>query len=127
LAVAASDPLAKLITIKPENLRTQELLLLDEGHCLRAQALDVCNDIETISQQNFQATSLETLRHMVASGTGITLMPKLAQQKNDGIVYIPFAKPKPIRTIAMFWRKNSAQEQLLKELAEVIKANSIKI
>ena len=67
---------------------------------------------------------METLRHMVASGAGITLMPKLAQQKNDGIVYIPFAKPQPTRTIAMFWRKNSAQELLFLELADTIKVGA---
>ena len=69
--------------------------------------------------QSFRATSLETLRHMVASGGGVTLMPKLAVQEDRGIVYVPFARP-PWRRIALCWRKTAHQEAFMKRLAQLI-------
>ena len=62
---------------------------------------------------NFRATSLETLRHMVAGGNAVTLIPRLAVQKDDPLIrYIPFKKPAPARTIGLYWRKTSARAAL---------------
>jgi LysR family hydrogen peroxide-inducible transcriptional activator len=109
LAVPRYHALAKRKTIRQSDLADERLLLLEDGHCLRAQALEVCH-MTGAGEQEFRATSLETLRHMVAAGSGITLIPKMAMQKGDGIVYIPFAKPAPSRTIGLVWRKTSARK-----------------
>jgi len=90
-----------------------------DGHCLREQALEVCQRVGASESQSFRATSLETLRHMVAAGGTMTLMPKLATKQDRGIVYVPFAKP-PWRRIALCWRKTSHQALLMKHFAELI-------
>jgi len=121
LAVPAKHPLSRRKTVKQHDLDQQNVLLLEEGHCMRGQTLDICHKINASEMQNFRATSLETLRHMVASGNGITLMPKLAQQTNDNIVYIPFSSPKPFRTIGLYWRVSSTRKLLLQEVSSYIK------
>ena len=87
----------------------ETLLLLEEGHCLRDQALEVCSRAGTRDAQDFRATSLETLRQMVATGAGITLLPELAgrgaYRNARGVVLRPFAKPVPVRHIGALWRK----------------------
>lgn len=122
LAVAPDNPLAKKKTIKQSDLSDQQVLLLDEGHCLRGQALQVCqlNGIE--EQQDVRATGLETLRQMVKAGTGITFIPKIAiNQSEPGICYIPFSTPAPRRSIALVWRKTSVRNELISFLLELIK------
>jgi LysR family hydrogen peroxide-inducible transcriptional activator len=120
LAVSSNHALAKKKRIQLSDLDGQSLLLLDEGHCLREQALEVCQHVGASESQSFRATSLETLRHMVAAGGRITLMPSLAVQPDHGIVYIPFARP-PWRRIALCWRRSSHQQPLMKRLASAIK------
>lgn len=117
LAVARTHPLAKKKHISHEDLKEYALLLLEEGHCLRDQALDVCSMHGVRQEQSFRATSLETLRSMVEAGTGITLIPEIAARKEKGIVYIPFAKPVPSRTIALVWRKTSVRADFMAQLA----------
>ena len=121
LAVPRTHAFAKRKLIKPEELIDQPLLLLEEGHCLREQALSFCFQVSAVENQRFRATSLETLRHMVASGVGMTLMPKLACHANDSVAYIPFKTPKPNRSIGMVWRASTARQQALKEIAAVIR------
>ncbi|MCH2038386.1 MAG: LysR substrate-binding domain-containing protein [Rickettsiales bacterium] len=110
LATPLAHPLARRKSIKRDDLLDQSLLLLEEGHCLRDQALDVCFVAGISEDQHFRATSLETLRQMVASNLGVTLIPKLAQKTNDHICYIPFKDHAPYRTIGMVWRKTSARK-----------------
>lgn len=113
LAVPANHPLAKKKIIEPATLENMNLLLLDEGHCLRDQALQVCRSIGAGEAQNFRATSLETLRQMVAASNAITLMPQLAITPHDPLVrYIPFKTPAPSRTIGIYWRKTSSRKEL---------------
>lgn len=121
LAVSSDHPLSQKQQVTLVDFANEELLLLDEGHCLRAQALDVCRLANTDEQQDFRATSLETLRQMVASGVGVTLMPELAKRAGDGITYLPFAHTAPKRTIALTWRKTSARMPCFAKLAEVMK------
>lgn len=121
LGVPPSHPLAKKKLIHPNMLDNKNLLLLEDGHCLRDQALAFCQAIHATESKNFQATSLETLRHMVASGIGITLIPKLACKTNDGITYIPFSPPKPSRTIGLCWRNATAKASALQNIANLIK------
>jgi LysR family hydrogen peroxide-inducible transcriptional activator len=114
LAVATDNPLAQKSVITHEDLFHQQLLLLDEGHCLRDQALQICQLNGAEEQQDVRATGLETLRQMVRAGTGITFMPKIAiNEPEAGIRYIPFTAPAPKRTIGLVWRKTSARTELM--------------
>jgi LysR family transcriptional regulator, hydrogen peroxide-inducible genes activator len=122
LAVPKIHPLAKRKKIKQTELQNSNLLLLENGHCMRDQALALCSIHNANENQRFRATSLETLRHMIASGVGITLMPKLACKTNDGVVYIPFSTPKPTRSLGLVWRTSTAKGAVLKELANTIKS-----
>ena len=88
---------------------------------MREQALEFCNKVKAKEVENFRATSLETLRHMVAAGIGLTLLPKLAFQQNDGIRYIPFSGKKPSRSLHMIWRKTTHKSQLFSDIAGIIR------
>jgi LysR family hydrogen peroxide-inducible transcriptional activator len=106
-----------------EDIKDQKLLLLEEGHCLRDQALQVCKVSGAAENKTFRATSLETLRNMVASGMGMTLMPALAMSENDGINYIPFdSKESANREIGLIWRKGNTRHDLFLKIIETIKA-----
>jgi len=121
LAVPAGHALAKHAFISRVDLKYQEMLLLDEGHCLRDQALEVCDTIGIGEAQHFRATSLETLRHMVAAGNAVTLMPELAVNTHDRLVsYIPFKAPSPQRSIGLYWRQTSARTPLFKAIANSV-------
>lgn len=120
LAVPLSHPFAKRKHITQSELKTQPLLLLEDGHCLRSQALEICSLIGASEHQDFRATSLETLRQMVASGMGVTLIPKLAMRDHDGIAYIPFAKPVPARTIGLAWRKTTARRPCIDKIVNLL-------
>lgn len=121
LAMPSNHPLSKRKLIQQNELANENLLLLEDGHCLRKQALAVCNRMNAHESKSFRATSLETLRHMVASGIGITLMPKLACKSNDGVTYVAFNKPKPSRIIGILWRTSTAKETLLNDITDYIK------
>src|SRR5690606_25535672 len=109
LAVPHGHPMARQESLDLRQLDDQHLLLLEEGHCLRDQALDVCRLSGADERDGFRATSLETLRQMVASGVGITLRPVLAVQPpvpvSPDIALLPFKGQPPHRRIAMVWRR----------------------
>jgi len=117
LAVPLDHPFAKRKSIDPEKLAGERLLLLEDGHCLRHQALEVCGLIGASEYREFRATSLETLRQMVAAGMGITLIPKLAMRAGDNIAYIPFVVSGMARTIGLVWRKTTARKPCIEALA----------
>ena len=120
LATPADHPLARRATIDQAELAGQSLLLLDEGHCLRGQALQVCQLNGANEAQDVRATGLETLRGMVRTGLGITLIPKIAlSPSDDWIRYIPFTPPAPSRTIGLVRRKTSARAALFTELGRL--------
>ena len=122
LAVPPDHPLAQKASISQGELADHRLLLLEEGHCLRDQALEVCQLHGIGEEQDFRATGLETLRQMVKAGTGITFMPNIAIHKGEtGIHYIPFDAPAPTRTIGLVWRKTSAKGQILERLGKLLK------
>lgn len=121
LAVPTGHPLAKKKSISKDDIKGEKLLLLQEGHCLRDQALDVCSLIGSSERQDFRATSLETLRQMVAANVGITLIPELAKKENDGLVYIPFKGIKPYRTIALIFRKSYTRKDLLERIMRTVR------
>jgi LysR family hydrogen peroxide-inducible transcriptional activator len=121
LAVPQRHALAGRPSLKLRDLDDQHLLLLEEGHCLRDQALDVCRMSGADERDGFRATSLETLRQMVAAGVGITLLPTLAVQPpvptSDDIRLLAFQGDAPHRQIAMVWRSSSAMAGFLQQLA----------
>ncbi|MFZ9873218.1 MAG: LysR substrate-binding domain-containing protein [Steroidobacteraceae bacterium] len=124
VAAPAHHPLAERKQIRVEDLSGVTLLLLEDGHCLRDQALDVCNRIDAEEKQDFRATSIETLRQMVAAGAGVTLLPELATRGSHaaprGLVLRPFAKPQPSRRIGAIWRKSSARQAAIQMVSDVI-------
>ncbi len=124
LAIPKSHPLSKRRLLKLDDLAHESLLLLEDGHCLRDQALKVCALAGSAARNDFRATSLETLRQMVAAEVGITLLPLLSvkppQAKTANVELIKFAKPMPSRRIAMVWRKTSALNGLFLQLSRTI-------
>ncbi|HSN01245.1 MAG TPA: LysR substrate-binding domain-containing protein, partial [Rudaea sp.] len=125
-AVPEQHELSHRKALKMADLADQSLLLLDDGHCLRDQALEVCHLSGANEKSGFRATSLETLRQMVAANVGITLLPTLAVQPpvahSDNVHLVPFRGHAPSRRIAMIWRKSSAMAGFLKKLAETFRA-----
>ncbi|OKL54560.1 hypothetical protein BSZ39_03640 [Bowdeniella nasicola] len=105
-------------------LRDVDVLLLDDGHCLRDHALGLCQSVGA-RQANFRATSLESLRYMVAAGAGVTLMPRLAVTPPvaavDTLELREFAAPAPYRDISLIWRETSALAPLMGELAAALR------
>lgn len=121
LALPEVHPLAARNHILVEEIAADSLLLLDEGHCLREQSLDVCRRIGVGESQNYRATSLTTLLQMVASGAGVTFVPQLAcMQPSPGICFIPLRNPTPTRTLALCWRNTSSRTHLMKTLAKEV-------
>jgi LysR family hydrogen peroxide-inducible transcriptional activator len=121
LAVPEGHPLADKPEVDQQELQGETLLLLEDGHCLRGQALQICQAAGIDEEQDVRATSLETLRQMVRAGTGITLMPHLAVREETGIRYLPFAQPAPKRKIGLVWRSTSARKALIAKLSELIR------
>jgi LysR family transcriptional regulator, hydrogen peroxide-inducible genes activator len=126
LAVPERHPLARRQSLAVGELAEQSLLLLEDGHCLRDQALDVCQMAGAGERSGFRATSLETLRQMVAADGGITLLPILAVQppvaRSPDLHLVPFEAPAPSRRIAMVWRRSSALGGFLAKLAAEFRA-----
>jgi LysR family transcriptional regulator, hydrogen peroxide-inducible genes activator len=124
VAVPENHALGARKSLKTSDLSGETLLLLEDGHCLRDQALDVCSHSHMQEKQDFRATSLETLRQMVASGGGITLLPQLASTgaygHARGVAIVPFAKPAPVRHIGALWRKTSAKQDAIVAVCDVI-------
>lgn len=124
LAVPEAHPLAERGALSMSDLSDERLLLLADGHCMREQALDVCHLAGAGEKGEFQATSLETLRQMVAANVGVTLLPTLAVKppvaRSQSIGLVPFRDPPPSRRIAMVWRRSTAMAPFLQELAGVI-------
>lgn len=127
LAVAENHPWAKEQTIPMSMLKDHEMLMLDDGHCLRNQALGYCFTAGAKENSHFQATSLETLRNMVAANAGMTLMPELAvlsEGERGGVKYLP-CQPEPSRDVILVYRPGSPLRARYERIAEAI-ANSVK-
>lgn len=120
LAVGREHALAARGFVTVDDLTGHKLLLLDEGHCLRDQALAVCHAHGAHEDRGFRATSLETLRLMVRSDkSAMTLMPSVAIQRDDGLRYIPFEGAKPSRRIGLVRRKTSARAETVADMARL--------
>jgi Transcriptional regulator len=124
LAIYDDHPWASRDRVAMADLAGEKLLMLEDGHCLRDQALGFCFQAGADEDTHFRATSLETLRNMVAAGSGITLLPSLAvpnERSRDGVTYLMCDKPEPRRTIALVYRPGSPLRGRYEQLAEAIK------
>jgi LysR family hydrogen peroxide-inducible transcriptional activator len=106
-----------------ETLREMRLLLLEEGHCFREQALSFCNTQSSMPREVLDASSLSTLVQMVGAGMGVTLIPEMAvavETRSASVSVTRFKKPQPSRTIGMIWRKTSPLTAQLVQISEVV-------
>ena len=114
---------AKRRSIRSQELATEKVLLLDSGHCFSNQVAEACPELDRKGADIQQGTSFETIRNMVASGLGITVLPasaNSARYRNRLLKVIPFAKPVPSRRIALAWRKSFARTQAIEALSKAI-------
>ena len=110
-----------------DELQTMRLLLLEEGHCLRDQALSFCNMQTARPREGLDGSSLSTLVQLVGAGIGVTLIPEMAlsvETRSAPVCVSHFAAPKPSRTIGMIWRKTNPLGQQLSLIADEVKAAS---
>ncbi len=118
VGVSPAHPLAKRKTIDPEELAAEQLLLLEEGHCLRGQALDYCATAGIGEVLNFRASSMETLLQMISMGRAVSLVPECVAKRNPHLHYLKLKGAGAARTIALFWRKSSVRRDLMLELVD---------
>jgi LysR family transcriptional regulator, hydrogen peroxide-inducible genes activator len=115
--VPVGHPWAKLKVVDPGRLLEQPLLMLGRGNCFRDQVLDLCTRAGEGGPQVLEGSSLETIRHMVASGVGITVMPATAVDgisRNDALLRVkPFTEPTPTRRVGMVWRASFPRHQAI--------------
>ena len=135
VAVPKLHALAKRKSISSEELKQERMLLLGTGHCFRDHVLEVCPEYAQFSpkdaegiRKTFEGSSLETIKHMVASGMGVTVVPQLAvpAERQAHIVYVPFTKPAPTRRVVLAWRRSFTRYEAIAALRNVIYACELK-
>lgn len=123
LAVPASAPASG--TVRIGDLRSEKLILLEEGHCLRDQALALCESVGASAMARFGATSLTTVLQMVANGYGSTLLPEMAvpvEIRPDTPLALRHLLPEPSRTVGLIWRASAPRQERFERLAEALVA-----
>ncbi|MGO1296054.1 MAG: DNA-binding transcriptional regulator OxyR [Vibrio sp.] len=123
IAVPADHEWANYDEIPMQALNGHTVLSLGDGHCLRDQALGFCFAAGAKDDESFKATSLETLRNMVAAGSGITLLPELSlpeTKQKDGVAYVKAVDPIPTRRLVVVYRPGSPLKDRFERLAEVM-------
>ncbi|QFQ87596.1 LysR family transcriptional regulator [Paracoccus kondratievae] len=124
IALSGNDTTILSGPARPDNIEAERLLLLADGHCLRDQALEVCGLRSPRRKLNLEAASMATLMRMVASGMGMTLIPRLAlkdENRDGGLRIVPFAEPAPSRDLAVVWRHNAETETDARALAAAVR------
>jgi LysR family hydrogen peroxide-inducible transcriptional activator len=119
-------------SIAAQDLKSETMLLLGNGHCFRDQVLEVCPEMSRFSTtgdgiaRTFEGSSLETIRHMVASGIGITVLPRASvsnMQVKDGMLrYVPFTEPTPSRQVVLAWRKSFTRSAAIEAVRQAVMA-----
>ncbi len=130
VAVPKTHPLAKMKRISAERLKQETMLLLGTGHCFRDQVLEVCPEFARFSsdaegiKKSFEGSSLETIKHMVAAGMGLTVVPQLSvpAEPQTHVVYIPFEDPVPTRRVVLAWRRSFTRYEAIAELRNAVYA-----
>lgn len=123
LALAAADPLPAAGRVAVEDVDQRRLILLEEGHCLRDQALAFCGTANGDTLASLGAASLATVMQMVANGYGVTLLPEVAasvEVRDSRVKLLRFDDPEPIRTIGLAWRRTSPRKRDFAALGEMI-------
>ena len=130
VAVPRSHPWAKKRAVSADDLKKETMLLLGSGHCFRDQVLEVCPELARFSsgaegiQKTFEGSSLETIRHMVASGLGVTVLPMSSipekLPRDSLIAYVPFRKPVPDRRVVLACRKSFTRGAAIEALRQAI-------
>jgi LysR family hydrogen peroxide-inducible transcriptional activator len=130
VAVPKTHPLAKRKAVSAEELKQETMLLLGTGHCFRDHVLEVCPEFARFSsdaegiRKSFEGSSLETIKHMVASGMGVTVVPQLSVPREpSGLVkYIAFAPPAPTRRVVLAWRRTFTRYEAIAALRNAVYA-----
>ncbi len=132
VALPKHHPWAERATITAQDLKSETMLLLGNGHCFRDQVLEVCPEMSRFSTagdgiaRTFEGSSLETIRHMVASGIGITVLPQASvpeMQARDGMLhYVPFSAPVPSRRVVIAWRKSFTRRPAIEAVRQAVLA-----
>jgi LysR family hydrogen peroxide-inducible transcriptional activator len=130
VAVPVSHPLAKRKQIAAEELKKETMLLLGTGHCFRDHVLEVCPEYARFSsnaegiRKSFEGSSLETIKYMVASGMGVTVVPQLSVPKDPQphVHYVPFSEPVPTRRVVLAWRRTFTRYEAIAALRNAIYA-----
>lgn len=123
IATSSNDTDILSSPMTQENVAVERLLLLEEGHCLRDQALAVCTTVKQRQLVNYGATSLATLLQMVSHGMGLTLIPEIAvrtEASRNNVRIVSFADPEPAREIGLIWRRQSKRREDFDALAAAI-------
>ncbi len=123
LALPATREVPAKAVATPELFEDDRLLLLEEGHCLRDQALSFCDLKQVDNLDTFGTTSLSTIVQMVANGFGVTLLPRMSletEARRSDIQVLPFAPPEPHREIGLAWRQSSPRKRDFLELGRII-------
>lgn len=126
-ACSPDNPLTAKKKINIDDIKDEKLLLLEDGHCLRDQALEICQRAGWSKSADFQANSLSTLVQMVAAGIGSTLLPEMALEvearRRDSIAILPFENPVPVRRIGLVWRRSSARKAEYRKLGAYLRGS----
>jgi len=130
VAAPSSHPLAARERISSEELKQETMLLLGTGHCFRDHVLEVCPEFARFSshaegiRKSFEGSSLETIKHMVASGMGITVVPQLSlpHEPSPHLRYIPFSDPVPTRRVVLAWRRTFTRYEAIAALRNAVYA-----
>ena len=124
LAVSRDHRLASRTRVRPDEIEDEDVLLLDDGHCLRDQTSMICEAAGACEIGDFRATSLGTLAQMVSAGLGVTLIPEMAVSEEGGFVrdlaIVPFAAPAPGRTVALAWRPSTPHRAHFERLGRTL-------
>ena len=124
LAVPADDPFPETVRVTPCDVKKRKLILLEEGHCLRDQALDYCAKGRWNVASSLSATSLATVMQMVSNGYGATLVPEVAvdvELRDDRVKLLRFVEPQPGRSIGLVWRRTSPRKVDFLALGQMVK------
>jgi LysR family hydrogen peroxide-inducible transcriptional activator len=130
IAVPKNHPLAQRERVSADELKKETMLLLGTGHCFRDHVLEVCPEFARFSsdaegiRKSFEGSSLETIKHMVASGMGVTVVPQLSRPRDPQphVIYIPFEDPVPTRRVVLAWRRSFTRYEAIAALRNAVYA-----
>ena len=130
VALPATHPLATRESISAEELKRETMLLLGTGHCFRDHVLEVCPEFARFStdaegiRRSFEGSSLETIKHMVASGMGVTVVPQLSvpREPTPHLRFVPLSEPVPTRRVVLAWRRSFTRYEAIAALRNAIYA-----